>query len=179
MPRCLNAEDLDSAPTLSNMGNAARADVNGVWVFRQLWRACCSQNASEDECSLSRVASPSFVPSIRLNVATVLLFDDDGSPPCLLTTTKEGRLHGQKLSPTWSGKGHDTWEGREPEECMRRAVDIMQEFWERHHQKGSSSAGEPSCVVRFATVPSIAFIDLHSYSYNNCTYIRVLSRYLC
>lgn len=161
---CRNKRRRTRLRTYLKMGNGARADVNSVWVFRQLWRACCLQNASGDECSLSKVASSSFVPSIRLNVATVVLFDDDGSLPCLLTTTKEGRLRGQKMSPTWNGARHDTWGEREPEACMRQAVDIMREFWEHNHQKGSSSAGEPSCVVRFATVPSIAFfIDLHSY----------------
>lgn len=138
------------------MENAARTNVNSVWIFRRLWRACCSQSVWEGECSPSKVAS-SFVPSIRLNVAAVVLFDEDGSPPCLLTTTQEGRLRGQKLSPTSSsGTRHDPWKEPESEECMRRAVGIMREFWERNHQRGSSSAGEPSCVVRFATLPSIA-----------------------
>lgn len=143
--------------TSADMENAARADVNSVWVFRRLWRACCSQGVLGGECPLSKVAS-SFVPSIRLNVAAVVLFDDDGSPPCLLTTTQEGRLSGQKLSPTSSGTRHDPWREPESEEFMRRAVDIMREFWERNNQRESPSAGEPSCVVRFAIVPSIAFL---------------------
>lgn len=144
----LSVVDLESAPR-PIMENA----VNSVWVFRRLWRASFPLSLDAGACPPSKFPSP-FVPIIRLKVATVVIFTD-GSPRCWLDTTEDGRLRGQELSPTPSGTRHDSW--REPEERMRWAVDTMREFWEHHNQRESSSAGEPSCVVRSAMVRSIAF----------------------
>lgn len=126
------------------MDTTPRADGDStLWVLGQLWLASCLPGEATPHLS----SEPSFLSTggIRLNVATTVLFDDDGESPRWLLTTTEGRLRGQRLSLARSHALHDA--RKKTKEYIRLAVDIMRQFWEHTNQEELSGVCDPICLV--------------------------------